>query len=83
MVPETASPPIVPERVEPRRSTRPTKKPNWMGTGEYAMAVTAEMPDIPDWQKRVSFLQSLLLTAPEIVHADIFKAIVSIVSSQT
>ena len=75
-----ASPPTEPAIVEPRRSTRPTRKPNWMGTGEFAMAITSE---IPDWQKRVDCLKSLLLTAPESVHADIFKAIVLVISSQT
>ena len=64
----------------PRKSTRPKKKPNWMGTGEFAMAVT---PDIPDWEKRVNVLQSLLLTAPESVNANIYNAMVSIISSQT
>ena len=75
-----ASPPTEPAIVEPRRSTRPTRKPNWMGTGEFAMAITSE---IPDWQKRVDCLKSILLTAPENVHANIYNAIVSVISSQT
>ena len=77
MVPETASPP---SRVEPRRSTRPTRKPNWMGTGEFAMAIST---DIPDWERRANYLNSLLGTAPESVKENILNAIVTIISSQT
>ena len=51
-----------------------------MGTGEFAMTM---MPDIPDWQNRVNVLQSLLLTAPQSVHADIYRAMVVVISSQT
>ena len=78
--PPVARPRVETPRVAPRRSTRPTKKPNWMGTGEYAMPISA---DIPEWERRANYLNSLLVTAPESVQAQILTAIVNIISSQT
>ena len=67
-------------RVAPRRSTRPTKKPNWMGTGEFAMPISA---GIPEWERRVNYLNSLLEASPECVRTQILTTIVNIISSQT
>ena len=78
--PPVARPRVVTPTVAPRRSTRPTKKPNWMGTGEFAMPISV---DIPDWERRANYLKDLLGTAPESVRAHILTAIVNIISSQT
>ena len=41
---------------EPRRSTRPKKKPTWMTTGEFQVCSVTNN----DWKDRAEFLKSLL-----------------------
>lgn len=47
----TNVPPVV-----PRRSSRPTKKPQWMNSNEYVLSQTVQ-PD--SWERKVLFLMSL------------------------
>lgn len=63
------------ETVALRRSTRPSRKPNWMQSNEYVMSQT-----VSEWEKKVNVLMALTdRVTSETISLKIYDAILSVI----